>query len=223
MQDSTQEIPFLIASSGPLFGSNWPVNRNLLIGRDADCDIVINDRQVSRQHARLIVGESQEIQIEDQDSKNGTYVNGKRITPSLPLKDGDEIKIALIQTFVFVSSDATIPLQEDFSPSKQREKALVIDEKARSVWIDGRELSPPLSVSQYRLLYVLYQFEGDVVRRADIVNHVWGAHESAGVSEQAIDALVRRLRNRIQDIDPDYEYIKTIRGVGFIFENRNIE
>ncbi|MFZ4813533.1 MAG: winged helix-turn-helix domain-containing protein, partial [Phototrophicaceae bacterium] len=36
-----------------------------------------------------------------------------------------------------------------------------------------------------------------------------------GVSEQAIDALVRRLRDRLAEVDPDTQYIVTMRGHGF--------
>jgi DNA-binding response OmpR family regulator len=47
------------------------------------------------------------------------------------------------------------------------------------------------------------------------VEHVWLEAERDGVTEQAIDALVRRLRDRLAEIDPEGEYIVTIRGHGF--------
>jgi DNA-binding response OmpR family regulator len=40
-----------------------------------------------------------------------------------------------------------------------------------------------------------------------------------GVSEQAIDALVRRLRDRLAEVDPNGEYIVTVRGHGFRMDN----
>jgi len=52
------------------------------------------------------------------------------------------------------------------------------------------------------------------------VEYVWGEEEALGVSEQAIDALVRRLRERIAAIDPGHKYIVTVRGHGFRLENR---
>jgi DNA-binding response OmpR family regulator len=39
------------------------------------------------------------------------------------------------------------------------------------------------------------------------------------VSEQAIDALVRRLRDRLAELDPDHRYVVTVRGHGFRLEN----
>ena len=159
--------------------------------------------------------------IEDTGSKNGTFVNGDRISGPIILNEGDEIKIAAVQTFYYISSDATIPLQDQLLSAKRKVKSrpIFLDVKSRRVFVKGDEMTPPLSDAQYRLLETLFKKEGYVVNRDEIVNSVWGESEAAGVTEQAIDALVRRLRNRIQKEDPALDLIKTIRGVGFIFEN----
>ncbi len=47
---------------------------------------------------------------------------------------------------------------------------------------------------------------------------MWAEDESEGVSEQAIDALARRLRERIAEADPDHQYVVTVRGHGFRLE-----
>jgi DNA-binding response OmpR family regulator len=70
------------------------------------------------------------------------------------------------------------------------------------------------------MLEALYDNEGEVVSRDDVVEAVWSDEEALGVTEQAIDALVHRLRDRIAVIDPDHEYIVTVRGHGFRLENR---
>jgi DNA-binding winged helix-turn-helix (wHTH) protein len=70
------------------------------------------------------------------------------------------------------------------------------------------------------MLEALYDNEGEVVSRDDVVEAVWSDEEALGVTEQAIDALVHRLRDRIGAIDPDHEYIVTVRGHGFRLENR---
>jgi DNA-binding winged helix-turn-helix (wHTH) protein len=68
--------------------------RNLL-GRTADCVIRVEAVSVSREHARIVVGR-QDARIEDLNSKNGTFVNGKRVTGSVALEDGDEIRIGSV-------------------------------------------------------------------------------------------------------------------------------
>jgi DNA-binding response OmpR family regulator len=61
----------------------------------------------------------------------------------------------------------------------------------------------------------LYEPSGQVRSRDEIVDAVWSETEREGVSEQAIDALVRRLRERLAEIAPDGLYVVTVRGHGF--------
>jgi Response regulators consisting of a CheY-like receiver domain and a winged-helix DNA-binding domain len=151
--------------------------------------------------------------------KNGTLLNGEYISGKTSLKDGDEIIIGLVQEFVYVSSDATLPLGQAPSADSASTQKLFLDKKARRIWIGDKELIPPLSVSQYDLLVCLYEHQGSVVTREEVVEAVWKNEEAVGVTEQALDALVRRLRDRLKKNDPTHEYIVTIRGVGFKLEN----
>lgn len=211
-----QDRPILIAHEGELEGERWVLDREqITIGRADDCDIVLPRRQVSRYHARIERVNGGYV-IRDLGSKNGTYVNGERVTDEPHrLTDGDEIQVALYVKLGFVGADATVPL-ELTGPYR----GLRIDKPAKRVFIGGQELSPPLSPAQYRMLEVLYDHEGELVSRDEIVEAVWSDDEALGVTEQAIDALVHRLRERIAAIDPDHEYIVTVRGYGFRLENR---
>ena len=219
LRETSQESPIILAHDGQLDGQNWSIKNELTFGRDSSCDVVINDRQVSRQHARLKTISPNQFEIADLNSKNGTYINGKLITEPSLLNDGDEIKIALAQGFLFICSDSTLPLPEKMPIIASRPGRLLIDAKARIVWVGEKEISPPLSVSQFDLLYLLYSNENEVISRDRIVEAVWGQDQAIGVSEQAIDALIRRLRDRLSKIDPDHEYIFTVRGIGYIFRN----
>jgi hypothetical protein len=211
-----QDRAILIAYEGELEGERWVLDRKrMTIGRSVDCDIVLPKRQVSRYHARIERDDGGYL-LRDLGSKNGTYVNGQEVRGDpYRLKDGDEIQIALYIKMGFVGADATVPL-ELTGPYK----GLRIDRPAKRVFIGGQELSPPLSAAQYRLLGVLSEHEGQVVSRDEIVMVVWAEEEMLGVTEQAIDALVHRLRERIAAVDPDHEYIVTVRGHGLRLENR---
>jgi DNA-binding response OmpR family regulator len=81
------------------------------------------------------------------------------------------------------------------------------------------EIVPPLSVSQFRLLEQLFDAPGRVVPRQDLVISIWGKEQALDVSEQALDALVRRLRERIASVDPTHAYIVTVRGHGLRLDN----
>jgi pSer/pThr/pTyr-binding forkhead associated (FHA) protein len=62
------------------------------IGRNSDSDITIDNAGVSAHHAKII-REGDAFIIEDTDSRNGTFVNGRRVTRQL-LSEGDEIVIS---------------------------------------------------------------------------------------------------------------------------------
>jgi DNA-binding response OmpR family regulator len=212
------EMPTLIMQEGQGAGRSWPVEKErIIIGRSEDCDVVLVERQVSRHHAqirRLDSAASLTYVLEDLGSRNGTYVNGRQVTEPHILHDGDEIQIALCVRLSFVGAEATAPLVF------QREKrpGLYLDKERHLALIGGRELSPPLSLAQYQLLEVLYDRAGRVCGRDEIVEAIWPEAAEGGVSDQAIDALVRRLRERIGEVDPDHQYIVTVRGHGFRFD-----
>lgn len=246
MEKYSEEVALLVGQGGPLNGQRWTLQDNLLIGRDNSCDIIVPDRQVSRHHARVSYT-PRGILIEDLGSKNGTHLNGKLISQPSLLQDGDVLQIALAQLFVFLSSDATLPLQPDqtelhpeqiiSSPVTRLEKEaqstgrLRLDKRSRRVWVrqpgerskagqsSEIEIDPPLSASQFRLLEILYDQQGKVVSRPELITSVWGLEEAIGVTEQALDALVRRLRDRLASVDYEHNYIVTVRGHGLRLDN----
>lgn len=224
MDPENQDLPILIGQSGPLNGLRWTIEDERLIGREDTCDVVIADRQVSRYHARLYRTESG-VYLEDLASKNGTYVNSSRIGEPVLLQDGDVIQIALLQQFVYLSSDSTVPLGPGipvggaFAQSEPSQHRLHLDKLSRRVWIAGVEVLPPLSVPQFRLLEILFNNPGKVISRQELVIAVWSDREAVGVSEQALDALVRRLRDRLAEIDANHNYLVTVRGHGLRLDN----
>jgi DNA-binding winged helix-turn-helix (wHTH) protein len=220
-----EDSPTLVGQTGPLNGQRWMIKDSTLIGRDDSCDIIIPDRQVSRHHARLVTTPNG-TQIEDLGSKNGTHCNGQAIVEPHFLQDGDVIQVALAQQFVFLSSDATLPLEAPFSQPEELSMlphSLRLDKRSRRVWVGKEEILPPLSVSQFQLLELLYDNQGEVVSRDDLVKVVWGEEQAVGVSEQALDALIRRLRDRLAAADPRHAYLVTVRGHGVRLENPTME
>ena len=216
------DVPVLIAQSGPVAGQRWPLTQDeVTIGRGPECDIVIPDRQVSRLHARLRRGEGG-FEVEDLGSKNGTHVNGVPVLSPRPLQDGDLIQVALVAKLMFVGFDSTVPLKVDTKRTPTGplvQGRLRLDSAARRVWVDDHEVDPPLSVPQFRFLELLYQHAGQVCTREQVIEAVWPEVAGAGISEQAIDALVRRLRDRLAELDPTHQYVATVRGHGFRLDN----
>jgi pSer/pThr/pTyr-binding forkhead associated (FHA) protein len=82
----------LIFTKGPRAGERFAVKaKSLSIGRLEECDIELNQSNVSRKHA-TIKREGKRLTITDHRSGNGTFVNGKRISQSI-LRDGDVVRI----------------------------------------------------------------------------------------------------------------------------------
>ncbi|MGQ9804124.1 MAG: FHA domain-containing protein [Anaerolineae bacterium] len=212
-----RNVPMLVVLEGETAGQRWLIQEDqVLIGRGPDCDIILPARQISRHHARIERTADGRYFLYDLGSKNGTWVNGEKVqeAPRL-LEDGDEIQFAFSVKMTFVGSDATLPLEGE-GPVR----GIRVDRAGRRVLGGGREVLPPLSPAQYRLLTTLLDARGQVVSREEVVRAVWPDEDVRGISDQAIDALVRRLRERLAELDPHHEYIATVRGHGFRLENR---
>jgi hypothetical protein len=93
--------------------------------------------------------------------------------------------------------------------------ALRVDLETRRVYVRGNEAKPALSNEQFRLLAYLYERAGKVVGREELVVHVWPDAHAEGVSEEALDALVRRVRERIVQAGGERGFLITLRGQGF--------
>ncbi|MCE9632458.1 MAG: FHA domain-containing protein [Planctomycetia bacterium] len=90
-------IAKLIVSSGKSAGRSIAIKRNtLLIGRAEQCDVRPLSEEVSRRHCSVTVGPT-EVWVEDLGSRNGTFVNGKKITERTKVADGDMIRVGSLE------------------------------------------------------------------------------------------------------------------------------
>jgi FHA domain len=74
-----------------------------IIGRSLDCNLTIEDPLVSREHARIVIGDD-DARIEDLESRNGVRVNGLLVRRPTLLCDGDRVRIGT-QDLVFCRVD----------------------------------------------------------------------------------------------------------------------
>ncbi len=216
--------PVLVLIEGQGVGRRWPLMTHtpVSLGRDADNDIVLTGRQVSRHHA-LIRWIGKEFLVADLGSKNGTFVDGVPAGEGRPLPIGATLQIALSYAFSLVEPAGEQQAPEIPSrPQPRAAERLRINQERRQVWIQDREVQPPLSPAQFSLLSLLHSRANQVVGREEIVDAVWGEKAAVGVSEEALDALVRRLRRRLSQVDSDHAYIVTVRGHGFRLQKKEL-
>ena len=217
MSSPDMERPILIVHDDNQPDQHYPLPKDdVIVGRGEECDITLPVRQISRQHIR-IYKEGERFFIHDLDSKNGTWVNGQQLKGMRELQNGDEIHLALAVRLQFIGSGATTPMLADQAAFMRGR--LRLDRDARRVFVGDIELDPPLSLPQYRLLELMFDNIGGICTREMVIEAVWPEAMGEGVSEQAIDALVRRLRDRLTETDPERNYIVTVRGHGFRLEN----
>jgi serine phosphatase RsbU (regulator of sigma subunit)/pSer/pThr/pTyr-binding forkhead associated (FHA) protein len=108
-------LPRLSVRSGPKQGSEYKLEKPIVvIGRGSTADLPIPDGSVSRHHAK-IARENDEWGIQDLESANGTFVNGKRISHRVPLISGDSVRLGSVLlkfedgTATAVSAPAPVP------------------------------------------------------------------------------------------------------------------
>ena len=131
---------------------------DLLVGRLDDCEIRLDDIQVSRQHAQIVYRDDRYL-VEDLKSSNGTILNDEPVVSPTVLNDGDQIKIGHYQLDYqvravddfdvdVVNTDSTIihdPTQQQFitpDTEQQLNKARVIQQAllpTRSPTVEGLE------------------------------------------------------------------------------------
>ena len=110
----------LVMRTGPIPGKVFELKGNTVtIGRDIANDIVINDPEVSRKHAKLVPQTGGSL-LEDLGSTNGTYVNGQRLMGPHLLRPGELIvfgeNVSLIFDVSPTDMDATVIAE---SPQEQ--------------------------------------------------------------------------------------------------------
>ena len=102
----------------------------ITIGRRHTCDLVLDDPQTSREHARVIVGE-QSAAIQDLSSGNGVIVNGRRIQGLQRLAVGDRIQIGVHTVEVLGHSDAS-----PNAPDESEATMIGVKVKVPADWVD---------------------------------------------------------------------------------------
>lgn len=108
--------------SGPTPGKSFLLEEaEMFLGRDLTNNIAIPDPEISRRHARFVTT-PQGVQIEDQGSTNGTFINGVRLTAPQMLNQGDLItfgeNIVVVFEAVMHDPDATVVASQTQIPSR---------------------------------------------------------------------------------------------------------
>jgi len=116
----------------------------------------------------------------------------------------------------------TITLLKEYALEKNKLSAenekIILDETSNEIKKGDLVISDKLTSSEYKLLKLLILNGEKLIDREEIIRAVWGEMQStAGVTDQALDQLIFRLRKKIENDPNNPEYIQTIKGRGFKF------
>lgn len=96
--------------NGEFTGTEITIERDMLVGRHQEADIVLAAAEISRRHAAFLLKE-QALYVQDLKSSNGTFVNDVRVENESLLKDGDIVQFASLKFSVL--APAIIQTQMD--------------------------------------------------------------------------------------------------------------
>lgn len=190
------------------------------IGRAADNKIVLTPEGVSRYHA-AVRWNGEHYVIEDLGSKNGTWLNGERLSGPQRLEHGDTIAFPAEPALQLFFEERRATKTVTFSPEEAATQeldtptadvGLRIDLRKAEVWLRGLRVN--VTAKEYLALSALSLKNGALVRRQELAEQVWPEYEGA-VSDENIEQLISRLRRKLEDEPERPRYLLTVRGLGY--------
>lgn len=218
----------LIFHSGS--GDNGPETVSIselqhVLGRPPFADIAVDNPFISRRHAEISYLDDS-YSIRDLGSKNGTFVDGKRLGKEPVELTGSEIielgQGQVVATFGLGSNTMTLPDPSVIGTRRnmtaepdQPASGIYVNSGRRDVLIEGDLVTPPLSRKEFDILAFLYERAGEACSKDDIATQGWPERETGEVSDQEISQCVHRIRRRIEQDPSAPKYIRSIRGFGY--------
>jgi len=139
--------------------------------------------------------------------------------------EDQEVVEYLEQVGLVKDSRIQIPLFAAFIKKEYNDVArtlqkIIYDAHTNAIRKGTTVLSDQLTSSEFRLLLYLLQNEGRVIERDELINVVWGDNKStAGITDQAVDQLIFRLRHKIEEDANHPVHLQTVKGRGFTFSS----
>lgn len=93
------------------------------------------------------------------------------------------------------------------------ERPLYLDEAARQLWVLG-QAAPQLTSLEYRLFEALYDREGEVLNKDELIEAGWPAAQG-GVSDEALTAAMARLRRKVEPDSRNPRFLQNMRNQGY--------
>jgi hypothetical protein len=219
----------LIVQSGIPTPGAIPLDEGMhVLGRIPIADIDFDNPFVSRRHAEISFNESG-YSIRDLGSKNGTFVDGVRISEHPRALSGGEIvelgEGQVVATFALKAGTVTLPHagasvgMAAAAPSGTLNAAasggLTVDLSKREVYMAGTPVVPPLTRKEFDILELLWERRGEACSKDEISARGWPERPRGSVTDQEISQCVHRIRKRVEPDPGAPRYVELMRGFGY--------
>jgi len=95
---------------------------------------------------------------------------------------------------------------------------LRLDEQAGDVFVGSQLVKDKITENEFKALQYLYKRAGELVTKDEMIDAVYGTGAREGITDQAIDAMMSRLRRKIEPDPSRPMYLITVRGRGYRLE-----
>ncbi|MFH1017525.1 MAG: GGDEF domain-containing protein [Pseudomonadota bacterium] len=186
-----ERAPCVVVVEGNNLGMTFHLSkRSMSVGRSDQNDIYLHEDGVSRQHARIDVGEGT-YKISDLKSTNGTFVNDEPIKQAVTLKDGDKIRLGEVVLRFSYQDQQDVDYQEKLRGMAMRDGLTKVFNRRYFMEAFQREMSFALRLRQPLSCLM---FDIDHFKK---INDTYG--HAAG--DTVLKALAERLSREIRGYD----------------------
>jgi DNA-binding CsgD family transcriptional regulator len=165
-----------------------------IIGRGQECDLWVEDVLVSRKHCRLRVSD-EGVEVEDLGSRNGIFVNGRKIEKRRKLAHGDVMLVGMQEVLIVEDTGPQLPANGRFAtqpPTKPLPKAMRLKPTpslGTAILLDDDTKAPPIGTLSEREREVLEMLAQGYAQRE--------VGEKLGVSVKTIETYRARLTQKL--------------------------
>jgi len=131
----------------------------LVIGRASQVDLQILDNRISKRHARIVRNDGGFLQLEDLDSRNGTFFQEKRLNSAVQLKDGDQFRLGDTELTLDMNSEEVPGLGPNKRQLLTMRRQTVSTEFPRALFSDDEN---PQLMQDYNRLRLAWRLSNEI-------------------------------------------------------------
>lgn len=194
LSEAQSAPPALVLLMGPahLIGKQWLIEKaEMSIGRNPDNHIFIDDRSVSKNHARVVM-ENGEVYIEDLDSTNGTELSSTKLSPNQKKKlaNNDQIKVgSAIFKFLAKGNIETVSARNTFDKTQVDPLTQIFNKGALN--IQGEEIVKKARLTQTPLTVIAFDID-NFKKLNDTYGHPAGDYVLREMASVIATKLIRK-------------------------------